>query len=167
MSFKKSQIIITIIFLPVILFFVMDMIVFLAHAGQAEGEVVRIDAENFRCDVGPGRGRGPCTKFTAVTAYTVEGKKYQARVSAGREREYNQPVEKAKLRPGHRMVVFYDLEKHEIAKGADSPDIWLGPISWVMLYIICMIVFSKNFRETAFDRAKRLKTKIKPREGAR
>ena len=114
--------------LAVVLWFVVDRLIFLHSAQRTTGTVVGVTAENDRC--GGRRTRYSCTQFHAVVEYRPEGQqgRFRLNISAGSARGHNQPVSRADVQVNSAVPVAYNPRKPGESYEDTIFGIWGAPL---------------------------------------
>ena len=109
---------------------------FYLHSVQVDAQVVDVTASNGRCG---GKHKHNCTRFSAVLAYSAEGKTLRTTTSAGSVRGYDQPTARADLRRGEHHEVRYDSRKHDVACVNTFYGVWGAPMFAMFVQIITLV----------------------------
>ncbi len=124
--------------LVVVAWFVMDRIIFLRTAEKTVGKVTHISFVDNRC--GGRKRRHRCTRFTAHVQYVpLAGRLYNMNVSAGDVRGHGQPISRASLQVGSRVVVVYDPKNPAKAYEDSLFGVWGAPLMAFFAQIASLI----------------------------
>lgn len=121
-----------------LLYFLIDRIQFVSVAQTTPGTVEQVTAKNSTCKRRR-YSRYACTLFRATIGYDVEGRHYRLQVAAGRARNHNQPISRAKYRKGERERVAFDPDRPSRAYRDTFWDIWGTPLMTFFVQLAALI----------------------------
>lgn len=134
--------IVSLLLIPVALWFLGERFMFLSRAIKVEGQVSDVRATNATCSSGKRRRRTShsCTKYEATIDFTtLRGEQGFLEVSAGSARGHNQSETRASTREGAKVPVLYDPNNISNACRDYFMDKWGGPLMIFIAQLITML----------------------------
>jgi hypothetical protein len=113
--------------LCVLIYLIVDRIIFIKNSEAVLGKVVRIESYNCRCGGGRNRRSYPCTRYIAHIKYPHFNGNYSTFVdNAGGCRGSDEPITCASFKLGESIDIIYDLNDPErVYQG--TLDVWQAP----------------------------------------
>jgi hypothetical protein len=133
---------VSLLLIPVALWFLGERLTFLSRAIRVDGEVSEVRATNGTCSSGKRRRKRShsCTKFEATIDFTtLRGEQGFLEVSAGSARGHNQAETRASTREGAKVPVLYDPNNISNACRDYFMDKWGKPLMFFIAQLITMI----------------------------
>lgn len=118
--------------------FIVNRLVFLAHARHTTGAVIALHASNGSCSCGR-RCHYPCTRFGADVQFPESESAVPLRVTAGTERGFNQPVEDSQYRIGDSVPVIYNPGDTSEAYRDTFGDVWGAPLAALFFHLVTLV----------------------------
>jgi hypothetical protein len=132
--------------------FLIDRLIFVAHAHHTTGTVTSLYASNGSCSCGR-RCHYACTRFSAAVKFPESQVDEPLIVTAGTARGTDRPVEFARYSPGDSVPVIYDPGNTRRAYRDSVTDVWGAPLMALFFHITTLFgSFTQPRHSSLFSR---------------